>query len=1393
LISKYYDTITTRSGFARVTHTMERNLGQQLLFLGVTMNCFEKLFSSLLESTKEKAIALKDAIALLDLCEDFPETISRPILVLSLFSAQLSTAHLTYDSRCNIYVDELIVFDYDFNPLIHLFPKDVGNEPLPAPSTSRRKRSNSTQTLPSHYRRYSSLPIIELHENITSLNKTSSINITLLIRDSKHPWGKDGSASFLFPPPLEKVSMISELKIEIENLDLLFTPSSIPTILNSFLPLVEDLSRKFLISNADLPSTPVDAVPSTSRNINLKFDCIHSVLMSENRDYFAECIVSRVQIDHLPKRKTVDLSAPCLVASIHTVELFDLSVAGNLHPSILTRVQSGSGPMIQMEMTLTDDKDEISFQTDGARLCLVTRFLNEFQAIIFQRFFPLIRPEIDSYLLLLNTCHPSYSKLITEVLCGDTSFSSKSNHLTLHLLTFLAKYFPPIKQFLKSLTHSSSLPTLLISAELFDTILIIPRGSTSHDIVGICVDQIVYHRLHVNETWNSLSKTFIENERECLYFESSSNSWKWSTHHPKESSKQFSPTDQPTVAGVSDENYSETVFIPQPTSSSESDLSPNSTVPFKHSILSKLFNDLDSSEDDEEKTDEKTYTDFINLDTEASDDHQMIPTTTTEMRIKPELILVSPNRSVMKRVSINVEDLGSDSESHSSDDQFFDTQMAYNSRSPTVEDENGEREGEVKRPVSSHDPIKHSALHKLYNAREEDTIIRHEFSLENISLFVSLETLEHTQGNEESCDTIYRRYLPISSESSVYSEVRDYMNSATYSAQQWKQVSIRPFDCLALCDIVDNKLRLLFSDLPYPSSLHLNLSLAEYYLLLSLYYENSFEEPQFPFVQDPIGLSSSSSSSGIAISLLGPYPTYGTKEYLEYLRGCSYQTEIHAVRGEILLDLTMSPDTFGDKIPSFSFLSEDLLSDTDLPFANIHLKWLSCHCLIGEIAKQAAFGIGELILTDVRSLDRAHGAHTIRLSQNIDHDQHSLSHGFADFDYGLQLTSTLLSSEATLLPFQGVFFEITQGWKTALLGLQEIDVDIQNFELFLLFFDYFSLYHTNSVFGNPCVHAKLSIETSAWPITGIDLRLFFVKPHIQFAESPLQTANSLIIEADDGLSLRLISDHQSWDIQMSANNLAVGLVKSYQTSTATIGLRGTAGSGLGIRTILDETNFIFSYHFNHSLLHSDMQLRAFPRISILSLGGDDDDDDYFTSNAHLYSDGVLSVPTLPSGGLPVGVDESSWDRVAWSSCSQIVLSSDDFATLKSFFRRCLMIDEMGRPTIVSGILPVQSLLFSPDISLEFHQTSIFSTVQVNHLQLLIVDNILGLHLPLIQVLLYPILCPSHHSRSIFRRFILLSILIFTLPVLLISHTSISFPLGSSPLRVISGSIPSTTL
>jgi hypothetical protein len=361
--------------------------------------------------------------------------------------------------------------------------------------------------------------------------------------------------------------------------------------------------------------------------------------------------------------------------------------------------------------------------------------------------------------------------------------------------------------------------------------------------------------------------------------------------------------------------------------------------------------------------------------------------------------------------------------------------------------------------------VKHSSLQKQFYHRHTKEIVRHQCSLRNINLFVSFDSSSPSSDQQQrengEADFIYRRFLPISSNNSVYSQYSESLSdsggvetSTSFSNQKWHKLTISSFHSLLLCDVVENKLRFLISDLPnslspsfpspFPSSfnsstIHLQISISQYFLLLSLYFDNFFEEPQFSHQH----AGESSRTHGVLPNdltgnettnerPLSPYPPYGTTEYMDYIRNNSFDFEIHLVRSEIIIDFMMNSCSHTDTtmsaptIPSLTFLTFDpqscSLEDEErdvVPFASLQIKWLSFHSFHGEIATQIAFGIGDLLLTDTRSLDRSHGVHTLRLSQSA--SDGILHHGYANFNYGtLQPTCSLLSAETTDLPLQGV-------------------------------------------------------------------------------------------------------------------------------------------------------------------------------------------------------------------------------------------------------------------------------------------------------------------------------------------------------------------------------------
>lgn len=1186
LLLKYRDTILTRGSFSRVTHTTERNLVQQLHFLGANVRCFDDFFNCLQGTSNPES--LDDAMKLLEICSSFPSTLYRPLLSLSLFNSQFSLSQLTYDSRFNLYIDELIAFDFDMNPIVHIFPKMLWSDPVPNKSHRKRSNSGTAQIFP-HNRRYSSLPLPELHDTILSLRKTSSINLMCLYRDRNFPWGKGGSSSTEARTRNIPISKILEINLEVENIDTVINPSTLSRIMDSFLPLAEILGK---MKKPFIQSGVSEYNSDTCWCVHAQAGCTHSVLVTDDRVYLSEIIFTRFGLEIPAVADYTNPLGSCLTLELNSMELFNLSPSGDLHSTILSRIHTLE-PMLHLKLELGSELEAV-FNIHGMRLCLASRYFYEISALFFHPFFTSFRSKWDQYMTLFkpNLLHPSEPQ---------------------HPLFTFASTFLIITP---TITPKRS---ILIRADVSTFVCILPRNTSSNDIAAISIEEIRYQRRHVTQSWGALQRTTIENAKECLYFDPESNSWKWSNAYPHDLDD--FPSEGESTEGTG--TFTETVFIPQNVDeSSKIKISQN---PFEKSVLSKLFtNFVDGSSEGNEK--QEIVTSFINLD-EISDEPQSHERPTSRA-----------SRSSIKRISVNLCDLDTDSDS---DDEYFDTRVLEN-------------QSDVhSRPIS----LKHSSLHKLYQIQDDNLITRHQFFLKNINFYASVSS------DDDGDDYVYRIFLPVSSNSPVYSEFIDQKTSK-FSSQRWRKVTVMPFSSIFVADKVGNVMRYLLTDHDMPSRIHMNISLVEYYLLLSIYYDNLFEEPQFSN-NNASNLDGKSHQTSL-------YPAYGTSDYLEYIRNLEYLSNLHFVRGDVILDFMMNSNFSVDDIPSLQYLSEDKDNNSQsIAFCSIQLKWISLSSQLGSLSNRAAFGIGEILLTDMRPVDRSHGSHTIRLSQ----DESNLPiYGYCDYTYGLQSLSSLLSPEVSDLPLQGMAFEISEGWRTIFIGCRSLDLDIRNLELLYLLQDYFSLYFKKPVFGNPVLKALSLIDPLLWPVTGIDLSLFFINPHFQIAEYSVPTSNSVVIEADGGLLVRLIQDrYSSLDFQMRIQNLAIVFLKSYQISTATIGVRGAAGSGLGVRTILADTNLHLSYH--HDALHRqrDLQFVLLPKTVNFP-----QDVTFLTSNSKLYQSGLLDLPKDFVDNFCSMNENSMWNREIWPCCSRIVISYDDFAALHRIFYSCLMIDSQSR-------------------------------------------------------------------------------------------------------------------
>lgn len=99
------------------------------------------------------------------------------------------------------------------------------------------------------------------------------------------------------------------------------------------------------------------------------------------------------------------------------------------------------------------------------------------------------------------------------------------------------------------------------------------------------------------------------------------------------------------------------------------------------------------------------------------------------------------------------------------------------------------------------------------------------------------------------------------------------------------------------------------------------------------------------------------------------------------------------------------------------------------------------------------------------------------------------------------------------------------------------------------------------------------------PYGGSDTRVFITRPHIAVKDQPLiVNSQSLFIETQKGAFFRYaIDSNSSVKMELNLYEVAIVMLKTYRVPALARGLRGSAGSGRGVRTLLE--------FFSGSLVH----------------------------------------------------------------------------------------------------------------------------------------------------------------------------------------------------------------
>lgn len=242
------------------------------------------------------------------------------------------------------------------------------------------------------------------------------------------------------------------------------------------------------------------------------------------------------------------------------------------------------------------------------------------------------------------------------------------------------------------------------------------------------------------------------------------------------------------------------------------------------------------------------------------------------------------------------------------------------------------------------------------------------------------------------------------------------------------------------------------------------------------------------------------------------------------------------------------------------------------------------------------------------------------------------------------------------------------------------------------------------------------------------MRIFLHKLHLLGLVTPFDIeSQALVIETDRGMYYRFSKDSESnTTTQLDLYDLAIVLMKHCIPPKYARGQRGSAGSGRGVRTILEHLNGFYSHNFyaNHEEIlisvPADRREQNNCKNDSISAQNNRDTGKYNNINNQRFAHLAPKHIYLPTCVIPIAPYQPFY---ASQSTCHIVVSYED----------------------VEFCIKLLPILFLPSSRVEANnnrQPKLIETessksslvvADISNIKFVLVDNLLGLHLPLIQV------------------------------------------------------------
>lgn len=1205
---------------------------QRLHQLGISKHIVEQVIEdfdvSTAAETEEMSAIIERCIAALTL------SLSDAASHKDLVSVEINGLHclhhaLTYDFRVTLQTEEILISDGQLYPLLRVFPDKVGfmdcldftNKNFVKSSFAKDKLRQNGKNHRLSKKKIAKMDVDGMikHFESNTLSAFCGIVLTYTEQDALHGWGYGGhTVKALYKPKhvlFHPTRRAGQLAINVKKIQSILSHSGIPKVAGCLIPLYIDLlelskavRKKFLrkfaphkvfeYSHVDMPSaekTCADGWNSISflRHITRITSLEMSLGQYSQPDValsmhgaVESCRIAGILDDHLlfevkmsivkvysdEKHSTKNVYGQWI--SIESLEFNDLSLGGVTHSKILWKDSGMSYPILRINVTLFPDRISAKCHVRSMKALILYRQLYEVYVFMSSYF---IDP-IQEFFCLLSFVSDdnTYESFSTESQSSyesdsnshdDRSHSSSSTH-SVHDRNSYGRGVSQSKNFKSTTTRSS----VVWSISLVDTTIFLPRNSTSNDMVAVYVAKLEISERYISETWSSPkgAHTIFESG-EVLRFDVAANEWKWSTFSSTTSCGDVASNAAGSEHATCDMNKQGYNLIATP----------------RVSLCDTKRPAFDVHDSRQGPIIEKAKV----IDRSSSKLVKLFETATSDNDSSTEAISCAAGNDTIRRQeeweknsTPALVTVDSDSE-----DDFQDTVDVPRDAVESCCDN-----------LFSQAESEFSTLSNRLDMRVHDDSLfsRYVFTCEEVMIFCSLATplCDTINSNEISYD--HRRFAEVRNGSPVYYIQHGGRPISTWSKQVWNQVTVNPFNLCVVWDNVDGQTRLLFSETECASPLSLRASMGEFYLILSAYFDN-LAEKEFFFSHIKSTLTKPFNAQADTPKPFGDHPEYGSEAFCAYIKDRFFTWDILVVRGDITFECLMDLNYFSSKLFSQQFLhhhsshsTRDSWHPETTTFAIINLNWIVVEILMDHEITKVAAGCGRINIRDTRVPKQTFAPVILDISTT----DNSSKHGYVDFDFGLKHgPSTVLTPMD--IPFKLTYFGVGNTWATCNIGSDSPNFDAKNLDIIWLISDYFSMYFRSAEFCNPSVAAYFLIPKSMWPYGGMDTRIFITRPHIQTVDISASSSDcqTMVISAEVGLYFRYTYDTQgSTSMECHVHDMSAVLLKQYRSPKDARGLRGTAGSGRGIRTLIEFLTVHWSYTFNKPNNYLDMQLSISP-------------------------------------------------------------------------------------------------------------------------------------------------------------------------------------------------------